>query len=59
MKPKYVVEVSYDHFTGARFRHGTSILRWRPDKKPSQCTMEQVKQKVARKIISLVSAVQT
>ena len=33
VKPKYVVEVSYDHFTGGRFRHGTSILRWRPDKK--------------------------
>jgi ATP-dependent DNA ligase len=60
VKPKYVVEVSYDHFTGGRFRHGTSILRWRPDKKPNQCTMEQVEQKVARKLISSVaSAVQT
>lgn len=56
VKPKYVVEVSYDHFTGERFRHGTSILRWRPDKKPSQCTMEQVKQKVARKLISSVAS---
>jgi len=44
VKPKYVVEVSYDHFTGGRFRHGTSILRWRPDKRPDQCTMDQVKQ---------------
>ena len=34
LKPKLVVEVSYDHFTGGRFRHGTSILRWRPDKAP-------------------------
>ena len=56
VKPKYVVEVSYDHFTGGRFRHGTSILRWRPDKKPSQCTMEQVTQKVARKLISSVAS---
>jgi len=40
-----VIEVSYDHFTGGRFRHGTSILRWRPDKKPAQCTMEQLRQK--------------
>jgi ATP-dependent DNA ligase len=40
-----VVEVSYDHFTGGRFRHGTSILRWRPDKKARQCTMEQLQQK--------------
>jgi ATP-dependent DNA ligase len=45
LKPKLVVEVTYDHFTGGRFRHGTSILRWRPDKKPSQCGMEQLKQK--------------
>ncbi len=60
VKPKYVVEVSYDHFAGGRFRHGTSILRWRPDKKPRQCTMEQVKQKVARKLMSsIASAVRT
>ncbi len=43
-KVKFVVEVSYDHFTGGRFRHGTSILRWRPDKAPTQCTMDQLKQ---------------
>jgi ATP-dependent DNA ligase len=47
LKPKLVVEVSYDHFTGGRFRHGTSILRWRPDKAPRQCTLDQVKQKRA------------
>jgi ATP-dependent DNA ligase len=40
--PKIVVEVSYDHFTGERFRHGTKIVRWRPDKSPKQCTMDQV-----------------
>jgi ATP-dependent DNA ligase len=45
VKPKFVIEVSYDHFTGGRFRHGTTILRWRPDKKPRQCTMEQLHQK--------------
>jgi ATP-dependent DNA ligase len=42
LKPKLVVEVQYDHFTGGRFRHGTKFLRWRPDKKPKQCTYEQV-----------------
>ena len=41
--PKLVVEVRYDHFTGGRFRHGTKFLRWRPDKKPEQCTFDQVK----------------
>jgi ATP-dependent DNA ligase len=47
LKPKLVVEVCYDHFTGGRFRHGTRLLRWRPDKAPKQCTMDQVKQKKA------------
>ena len=40
--PKIVVEVTYDHFTGDRFRHGTKIVRYRPDKAPRQCTMDQV-----------------
>jgi len=52
VKPKYVVEVSYDHFTGGRFRHGTSILRWRRDKKPFQCTFEQLDQKVDSTLFS-------
>jgi len=47
LKPKLVVEVCYDHFTGDRFRHGTRLLRWRPDKAPRQCTLDQVKQKKA------------
>jgi len=42
LKPKLVVEVRYDHFSGHRFRHGTKFLRWRPDKSPRQCTMDQV-----------------
>ena len=44
LEPKLVVEVRYDHFSGDRFRHGTSFLRWRPDKAPHQCTFEQVTQ---------------
>jgi ATP-dependent DNA ligase len=48
LKPKLVVEVEYDHFTGGRFRHGTKLLRWRPDKAPRQCKMEQVSQAGAR-----------
>jgi ATP-dependent DNA ligase len=42
LKPELVVELQYDHFTGGRFRHGTRLLHWRPDKKPEQCTMAQV-----------------
>jgi ATP-dependent DNA ligase len=47
LKPKLVVEVCYDHFSGDRFRHGTRLMRWRPDKAPRQCKMDQVKQKKA------------
>jgi ATP-dependent DNA ligase len=47
LRPALVVEVCYDHFTGGRFRHGTRLLRWRPDKSPRQCTMDQVRQKKA------------
>jgi len=43
LKPKLVVEVSFDHFSQGRFRHGTKFLRWRPDKAPKQCTMDQLK----------------
>lgn len=42
LAPKLVVEVGYDHVSGGRFRHGTKFLRWRPDKAPRQCTMEQM-----------------
>jgi ATP-dependent DNA ligase len=42
LRPELVVEVRYDHVTGGRFRHGTRLLRWRPDKAPRQCTMEQL-----------------
>ncbi len=39
---RLVAEIEYDHFTGGRFRHGTKFIRWRPDKKPSQCNFNQV-----------------
>jgi ATP-dependent DNA ligase len=42
LKPKLVVEVAYDQTTGNRFRHGTKLLRFRPDKSPRQCTFEQI-----------------
>lgn len=43
LKPKLVVEVRFDHVTGNRFRHGTRLLRWRPDKTPRSCTFDQIK----------------
>ncbi|RVD58078.1 ATP-dependent DNA ligase [Mesorhizobium sp. M7A.F.Ca.ET.027.03.2.1] len=42
LSPELVVEVRFDHVTGGRFRHGTKLLRWRPDKAPRQCTFDQL-----------------
>ncbi|HWH18408.1 MAG TPA: ATP-dependent DNA ligase, partial [Allosphingosinicella sp.] len=42
LRPELVAEVRYDHVTGNRFRHGTKFLRWRPDKAPAQCRMDQL-----------------
>ena len=42
LKPWLVVEVVYDQVTGGRFRHGTRLLRWRPDKAPRQCGTDQL-----------------
>jgi ATP-dependent DNA ligase len=46
LKLKLVAEVQYDQITGDRFRHGTRFLRWRPDKRPRDCTFEQLRQEV-------------
>src|SRR5687768_6715578 len=51
--PKIVVEVAYDHFTGGRFRHGTKIVRYRPDKAPRQCTMDQVEHREGKSLALL------
>ena len=53
VEPKIVVEVAYDHFTGGRFRHGTKLLRWRPDKDPRQCTMDQVEHREGKSLALL------
>ena len=42
LRPTLVVEVRYDHVTDDRFRHGTGLVRWRPDKSPRQCTFDQL-----------------
>jgi ATP-dependent DNA ligase len=53
VNPKIVVEVTYDHFTGGRFRHGTKIVRYRPDKAPRQCTMDQVEHREGKSLALL------
>ncbi|WP_343699161.1 ATP-dependent DNA ligase [Caulobacter sp.] len=42
LEPQVVVEVSFDHVSGGRFRHGTRLIRFRPDKAPEQCRMDQI-----------------
>jgi ATP-dependent DNA ligase len=42
LKPTLVVEVRYDQVSSGRFRHGTALMRWRPDKDPKQCTYQQL-----------------
>jgi ATP-dependent DNA ligase len=43
VRPELVVEVRYDKVQGSRFRHGTKLLRLRPDKEPEQCTWREVR----------------
>lgn len=42
LTPAPVCEVRYDHFAGGRSRHGTTFLRWRPDKTQHQCRLAEV-----------------
>ena len=42
LRPELVVEVTFDHVSGGRIRHGTRILRWREDKAPRECLLEQM-----------------
>jgi ATP-dependent DNA ligase len=43
LRPELVVEVSYDHVSDGRIRHGTKIVRWRDDKPPAECTIDQLR----------------
>jgi ATP-dependent DNA ligase len=54
VKPKLVVEVRYDHVTGERFRHGTRLVRFRPDKAPRQCTFEQIEPEALPRNVKLL-----
>lgn len=47
LEPKLVVEVAFDQLEGDRFRHAVSLLRWRPDKDPRSCTLDQVERPIA------------
>jgi ATP-dependent DNA ligase len=42
LRPELVVEISFDHVSGARIRHGSKLLRWREDKAPRECVLGQL-----------------
>ena len=42
LRPELVVEVSFDHVSDGRIRHGTKVLRWRDDKAPEDCAFDQL-----------------
>jgi hypothetical protein len=42
LDPKLVAELSADHISGGQFRHGSRLIRWRSDKAPQDCTMDQI-----------------
>ena len=43
LRPELVVEIAFDHITGNRIRHGAKLLRWREDKQPEECRIEQLR----------------
>jgi ATP-dependent DNA ligase len=42
LRPELVVEVSFDHVSAGRIRHGSKLNRWREDKDPRECTFDQL-----------------
>jgi ATP-dependent DNA ligase len=42
LRPELVVEVSYDHVSNGRIRHGTRVVRWRDDRTPASCSLDQL-----------------
>jgi ATP-dependent DNA ligase len=44
LRPELVVEVTFDHTSNNRIRHGTKLVRWREDKPPAECRFEQLAQ---------------
>jgi ATP-dependent DNA ligase len=42
LRPDLVVEVAFDQLEGHRFRHAVSLVRWRPDREPTSCTLDQI-----------------
>jgi ATP-dependent DNA ligase len=44
LRPELVVEVTFDHVSDGRIRHGAKVQRWRDDKAPQECLVDQLRQ---------------
>jgi len=53
LRPELVCEVAFDHLQGDRFRHGTTFVRWRPDKPPADCRYDQLEETPAALLADL------
>jgi ATP-dependent DNA ligase len=42
LRPELVVEIDFDHVSAGRIRHGAKLRRWREDKSPRECTVDQL-----------------
>ncbi|NLE97710.1 MAG: ATP-dependent DNA ligase [Propionibacterium sp.] len=56
LDPQLVVEVEFDQLEGDRFRHAVSLVRWRPDRDPRSCTLDQVDRAVAYDLADVLDA---
>jgi len=56
IRPELVVEVTYEHMQGSRFRHMSHFRRWRPDKPPADCTYAQLEVVPAHELTAIFSA---
>jgi ATP-dependent DNA ligase len=56
LRPERACEVAYDHLQGDRFRHGTTFLRWRPDKRPEECRYDQLEETPAAELKQIFGA---
>ncbi len=56
LRPERVCEVAYDHLQGNRFRHATTFVRWRPDKRPADCRYDQLEATAAYELARIFGA---
>lgn len=55
LDPQLVVEVAFDQLEGRRFRHAVTLLRFRPDREPQSCLLEQVERPIAYDLSSVLT----